>query len=58
MPKKKPQNEIRAEEQFKRFEKTAQEHGVEENADMVEHAFKELASPQQKNAKKSKPSTK
>ena len=43
MPKKKPENELTDKEQFERFKKTAQEHGVDESGKDLEEAFKKVA---------------
>lgn len=47
MPKRKHPEE-KPEEQFKRFQKTAKEHEVDESGDALERAFSEVAKPRVK----------
>lgn len=47
MPKRK-EPELDPKEQFKRFQETAKEHGVDESGREAEHAFKKLARPKKK----------
>jgi hypothetical protein len=53
VPKKK-EPDLTPEEQFKRFEEAAEEHGIEEMADQIDRAFREIASPKPEKPKKPK----